>query len=205
MPEFFLDDDGNWIEPEETPEEPKTVELLEETKPVLVAEFRFGPEMVRSLLQDAVKPMVGMLPPPGLSALTPVPFAFVMEDHRVHTGGSLDCVQGWCSTRFFPRRCACGGIVHAEEAKGPRSWVECDRCHRQEDLTPEQVAKLRQAHATDINQGDQETFVQETCARVSERAQREFDWNADHGEAERGPEVQEPTRKRGRRMGEVFD
>lgn len=66
-------------------------------------------------------------------------FVVDREVGTLHAVGDFDCKQGWCgdSINGYPRKCDCGGLVHAEF--GDEDWdgdywliTKCDTCREQE-------------------------------------------------------------------------
>jgi len=52
------------------------------------------------------------------------------EKHRV---GNPDCNVEWCGIDGYPKRCKCGGLIHADfgdENEDCEYWLyeKCDRC-----------------------------------------------------------------------------
>lgn len=60
-----------------------------------------------------------------------------------HTVGDVGCIGGWCQpSTGYPRRCPCGGLIHAdfgdEEVSGEDEsfWLhtKCDQCGLSEGM-----------------------------------------------------------------------
>lgn len=53
--------------------------------------------------------------------------------HGSHVKGSTQCGAGWCDGWGFPKKCECGGLIHAEfEEETDDSVIlkrKCDTCN----------------------------------------------------------------------------
>lgn len=56
------------------------------------------------------------------------------DEHEI---GNYNCEIGWCGTDGYPKKCSCGGLIHAEF--GDDNWdgdywlyTKCDRCGESE-------------------------------------------------------------------------
>ncbi len=54
-----------------------------------------------------------------------------------HIRGNEECTEGWCGNQGYPKRCGCGGLVHADfgdEDFDGDYWLytKCDKCGESE-------------------------------------------------------------------------
>jgi len=55
-----------------------------------------------------------------------------------HEVGNENCEEGWCERDTYPKKCKCGGLIHADfgdENSDCNYWLytECDKCGESED------------------------------------------------------------------------
>lgn len=54
-----------------------------------------------------------------------------------HIVGNEKCTEGWCSSFDYPKKCGCGGLIHADfgdESADGDYWLYtmCDKCGESE-------------------------------------------------------------------------
>jgi hypothetical protein len=54
-----------------------------------------------------------------------------------HIVGNENCTEGWCASLEYPKKCKCGGLIHADfgdEDSDCNYWLytKCDKCGEEE-------------------------------------------------------------------------